>query len=92
MEGWGIACEQALHSGSHDNSRESPRGFAGRSRGLSRLASLATNGELASRLLEAGGGGVGVGGKRQKRKRARGRKGEDNYSAIQITQCQPMEE
>ena len=50
MEGWGIACEQALHLGSRDKSRESPRGFAARSRGLSRLALLATNGELASRL------------------------------------------
>ena len=50
MEGWGIACEEALHLGSRDKSRESPRGFAARSRGLSRLALLATNGELASRL------------------------------------------
>ena len=57
MEGWGIACEQARHLGSRDKSRESPRGFAARSRGLparsrglSRLALLATNGELASRL------------------------------------------
>ena len=58
MEGWGIACEQALHLGSRDKSRESPRGFAARSRGLSRLALLATNGELASRLP-----GVGVGGR-----------------------------
>ena len=69
MEGWGIACEQALHLGSRDKSRESPRGFAARSRGLparsrglSRLALLATNGELASRLpvvVVVGGGGEG---------------------------------
>ena len=85
MAGWGIACEQALHLGSHDNSRESPRGFAGRSRGLSRLASLATNGELASRLpvVVVGGGGGGRGAKH---------KGEDNYSVYWNTQCEPMEE
>ena len=59
VEGWGIACEQALHLGSRDKSRESPRGFAAHSRGLSRHALLATNGELASRLLEGGGGGGG---------------------------------
>lgn len=59
MEGWGIACEQALHLGSRDKSRESPRGFAARSRGLSRLALLATNGELANRLPGVGGGGEG---------------------------------
>ena len=57
MEGWGIACEEALHLGSRDKSRESPRGFTAHSRGLSRLALLATNGELASRLLEEGVGG-----------------------------------
>lgn len=90
MEGWGIACEQALHLGSRDKSRESPRGFAAHSRGLSRLALLATNGELASRLLEGVGGGGR--GERQKRKRARGHKGEDNYSVYWNTQCEPLEE
>ena len=89
MEGWGIACEQALHLGSRDKSRESPRGFAARSRGLSRLALLATNGELASRLpvvvvVVGGGGGWGGRGERHK--------GEDNYSVYWNTQCEPMEE
>ena len=60
-------CEQALHLGSRDKSRESPRGFAARSRGLSRLTSLATNGELANRLLERGGRGGG----RETEKKAR---------------------
>lgn len=82
MEGWGIACEQALHLGSRDKSRESPRGFAARSRGLSRLALLATNGELASRLPGVGGGGG----------RGERHKGEDNYSVYWNTQCEPMEE
>ena len=81
MEGWGIACEQALHLGSRDKSRESPRGFAARSRGLSRLALLATNGELANRLPGVGGGG-----------RGERHKGEDNYSVYWNTQCEPMEE
>ena len=65
MEGSGVACEQALHLGSRDKSRESPRGFAARSRGLSRLALLTTNGELASRLpvVVGGGGGGGRGGR-----------------------------
>lgn len=83
MEGWGIACEQALHLGSRDKSRESPRGFAARSRGLSRLALLATNGELASRLPGVGRGGGGKGERH---------KGEDNYSVYWNTQCEPMEE